>query len=83
MRRERGFEWVRDTYFTRNTRSSRWKSGKVAEVSGGEVLDGGERFLKLGCGFQDIWKTRECGRDWGLICPRLQQELEKGLWMRS
>jgi hypothetical protein len=63
VRRRVGILWVRDTYTSRNTRRCRWKSGNVAEVFREEDFACGERFLKLGCGFQDIWKTRGYGRE--------------------
>jgi hypothetical protein len=60
---EGGTLWVKDTYTSRNTRRCRWKSGNVAEVFREEDFACGERFLKLGCEFQDIWKTRCYGRE--------------------
>src|SRR5258708_6546613 len=77
-----GEKCVRDKNTSRSLRSSGWKSGKAAEVSGEQILSLGASFLKPGCEFQDNWKSGADDSQRGVVFPRLQQGPRKPLWKR-
>jgi len=63
----------------RNTRSSRWKSGKAFQVERETRFREGTSFLKRGCGIQDNWKSAAEPFSPAPGFPRLQQGAETGL----